>query len=369
MHKAKLIAYYLPQFHSIPENDNWWGKGFTEWTNVKNAKPLFKGHNQPKKPGYLGYYNLLDIKIQKKQIDLAKEYDVFGFCYYHYWFGNGKLLLEKPVELMLKSSDLDFPFCLSWANESWGGVWHGSPNKVLIEQEYPDKKDIISHFEYLLKFFQDSRYIRIDDKPIFTIYRPDLLPDVNVFVDIFRELAFKAGLKGIYFIGGYNYSMSWTVKSNIFDALISNGFNHAPDILFKKDSNILSKQLLKLKIKLGLNKPMIYDFDALSEVISAIDNKNKINFKNLIHDYYPLLITNWDNTPRLGNMGYLFDNFNKNTFIKHINNCLNSTRSNKNKLVFVKSWNEWAEGNYLEPDSKYNVDLLKLIKGELLDFS
>jgi len=368
MNNAKLIAYYLPQFHSIPENDNWWGVGFTEWTNVKNATPLFKGHNQPKKPGRLGYYNLLDKNTQRKQIELAKQYDIYGFCYYHYWFGNGKLLLEKPLELMLKSKELDLPFSISWANESWEGIWHGSPGKQLIKQEYPGKKDIINHFKYLLKFFDDSRYIKIDDKPIFTIHRPDLIPDLDMFVDVFRNQAHNAGISGIYLIGGYNYSLNWKPKPKIFDALISNGFNHAPNFLLKERYNSLSKRLLRLKLKLNINKPLVYNFEEINEVIKSIDTKNKKEGL-AINNYFPLIISNWDNTPRLGRKGYLFDNFTDNTFKKHINYNFSLIKDNTNKLIFIKSWNEWAEGNYLEPDEQNDVKLLTILKSELKRFN
>ncbi len=365
MQKAKLIAYYLPQFHSIPENDKWWGAGFTEWTNVKNAKPLFKNHKQPRKPGFLGYYNLLDIDTQRKQIELARQYDIYGFSYYHYWFGNGKMLLEKPVELMLSSKDLDFPFCLSWANESWEGIWHGSPGKLLIEQTYPGKKDYIQHFEYLLKFFSDSRYIRFDNKPVFTIHRPDLIPDIKFFVEIFRELADKAGFDGIYLIGGYNYPMSWKLEDNLFDAIISNGFVHASNILYTKKYSYLSKQLMKIEYKFNMNKPLIYDFEEIDKIVSRIDDRNIIKFCGSIDEYFPLLTSNWDNTPRLGRKGYLLDNFNTKTFKKHVNRCLDAILNNKNKVVFVKSWNEWAEGNYLEPDVDSGLTLLETIKEQL----
>ncbi len=369
MSKVKVIAFYLPQFHSIPENDKWWGNGFTEWTNVKNAKPLFKGHNQPKKPGRLGYYNLLDVDAQKKQIELAKQYDISGFCYYHYWFGNGKLLLEKPLELRLKSKELDLPYCISWANESWEGIWHGSPGKLLIQQEYPGKKDIEKHFRYLFNFFEDSQYIKIENKPVFTIHRPDLLPDLKMFVETFREQAQKAGLDGIYLIGGYNYSLEWFPPMDIFDALISNGFNHSPNYLLHEKYNLFTKQLLKFKLKFNLNKPLVYDFEEINKVIKSIDNKNRKKIEGIIENYYPLIITNWDNTPRLGRKGYLFDNFNESTFTKHINDCLNIVIDNKNNYVFVKSWNEWAEGNYLEPDEQNDIKLLEILNKELGNFN
>lgn len=165
--KIKFLAYYLPQYHPIQENDEWWGKGFTEWTNVKKALPVYKGHKQPIIPGELGYYDLLkDVDVQKKQADLAKQYGIDGFIYYQYWFGGGKMLLEKPAEKMLADKSIDLPFCFCWANETWSGIWHGAENKILIEQKYLGKNDYIQYFEYLLPFFKDDRYIKIDRKSV-----------------------------------------------------------------------------------------------------------------------------------------------------------------------------------------------------------
>src|SRR5208283_1156501 len=168
---ARLIALYLPQYHPIPENDEWWGKGFTEWTNVVKAKPSFRGHRQPHIPADLGFYDLRVPETRIAQAELALEYGIGGFCYWHYWFGEGKKLLEKPFEEVLKSGEPDFPFCLAWANESWTGVWHGSPDKVLREQTYPGSNDDEAHFYYLLTAFRDSRYLKVDDRPIFYVYK------------------------------------------------------------------------------------------------------------------------------------------------------------------------------------------------------
>lgn len=186
----KIIAYYLPQFHDIPENDEMWGKGFTEWVNVKQAKPLFEGHNQPRIPKGGNYYNLLSNDIKKWQISLAKTYGIYGFCMYHYWFG-GKLLLEKPVEQYLEDKSLDFPFCICWANENWTNAWKSDNNKVLIEQHYGGKEEWKAHFEYLSPFFQDKRYIKVDGKPLFLLYRPELISTLNEMLDYWQELAYK----------------------------------------------------------------------------------------------------------------------------------------------------------------------------------
>jgi Glycosyltransferase WbsX len=201
MKSPLVLAYYLPQFHPIPENDEWWGEGFTEWTNVRKAKPLFSGHKQPLVPGELGYYNLMDKEVQIRQSEMAEKYGIDGFIYYQYWFGNGKMLLEKPAEQMLRTPEIKTPFCFCWANETWRGVWHGlSENKMLIEQTFPGKEDFEQYFEYLLPFFKDSRYIKINNKPLFHVFRFGHFPDPDLFIKTFNDLAVKAGFDGMYLI-------------------------------------------------------------------------------------------------------------------------------------------------------------------------
>ena len=184
---TKIIAFYLPQYHAIPENDQWWGKGFTEWTNVKKAKPLFEGHDQPRIPLNHNYYNLLDDNTKIWQANLAKKYGVYGFCYYHYWFKGGKKLLEKPAEQMLSNKSIDLPFCFCWANENWTRNWDGGNREIMVEQDYGNKDDWECHFQYLLQFFKDKRYITVDGKPLFIIYKPDLIIDIYEMVKYFRQ--------------------------------------------------------------------------------------------------------------------------------------------------------------------------------------
>ena len=192
--KARVIALYLPQFHPIPENDEWWGKGFTEWTNTAKAKPLFRGHIQPHLPADLGFYDLRAPETRMAQAEMAREHGIEGFSYWHYWFA-GKRLLERPFNEVLQSGEPDFPFCLGWANETWTGIWHGSPGRVLIEQTYPGIEDYKRHFQVVLEAFEDPRYMTVDGKPIFMIYMPKKLPNPREFTDCWRELADKAGLK------------------------------------------------------------------------------------------------------------------------------------------------------------------------------
>src|SRR5882672_1192445 len=213
--RARLIAFYLPQFHPIPENDEWWGKGFTEWTNTAKAKPLFSGHYQPHVPADLGFYDLRLPEAREAQARMAREYGVEAFCYYHYWFGSGRRLLERPFNEVLQSGKPDFPFCLCWANESWTGVWHGAQNKVLVQQTYPGREDAERHFQALLPAFLDERYVRVEGKPLFLVYSPEELTDPVGFTRLWRELAVRAGLPGIYFVGVENEP--WTPAQNGFD--------------------------------------------------------------------------------------------------------------------------------------------------------
>lgn len=220
----KVIAFYLPQFHSIPENDMMWGKGFTEWVNVKKSKPLFKGHYQPRKPLNDNYYNLLDDDIKKWQVNLAKEHGIYGFCFYHYWF-NGKKLLEKPVEQFLNNSNLDISFCLSWANEAWSKAWVSKSDEVLYEQEYGNEKNWEEHFTYLLPFFKDKRYIKENNKPLFIIYRPELIDCLNEMLDYLDKRAKECGFSGIAF--AYQH-VNFYLKKNKDDSRFSYNIEYEP---------------------------------------------------------------------------------------------------------------------------------------------
>src|ERR1700744_6576734 len=192
---ARLIAFYLPQFHPIPENDLWWEAGFTEWTNVAKAKPLFQGHRQPRLPSDLGFYDLRVPEVREQQAQLARDSGVEGFCYWHYWF-SGRRVLERPFEEVLASGRPDFPFCLAWANQSWTGIWHGNPKTKLISQEYPGIEDQKQHFDWALKAFRDDRYLKVDGRPIFVVYDPGNLPKESSFLDHWRELSAGGGPHG-----------------------------------------------------------------------------------------------------------------------------------------------------------------------------
>ncbi|MFV8356769.1 glycoside hydrolase family 99-like domain-containing protein [Flavobacterium sp. XS1P32] len=366
--KIQFLAYYLPQYHPIPENDLWWGKGFTEWTNVTKAKPLFKGHHQPILPADLGFYDLRVPEIQAQQALLATEYGVDGFIYYQYWFGNGKMLLEKPAEAMLKNKNIVLPFCFCWANETWKGIWHGLDNPdTLIEQTYQGDQDYIDYFNYLLPFFQDERYIKIDNRPMFHVYRFDDIPNHEEFITIFNDLAIANGFDGIHFIA--------TICSDI---VLNNKFifgkvgvdvfmrmRYGQEILFFK-KGIFAKIERKIKKVVrdylkpnnhidSRSKPLIFDYKRGVEKMNMTFNNEK---------HIPCVFPNWDNTARSGNKAMIFRNATPETWKVHLEStvCDLLKKANQSKIVVIKSWNEWAEGNHLEPDAKFGLKWLQALK-------
>lgn len=350
---SRLIAFYLPQFHPIPENDEWWGKGFTEWTNTAKAKPLFRGHYQPHLPADLGFYDLRVPESRIAQAEMAREHGIEAFCYYHYWFG-GKRILERPFNEVLQSGQPDFPFCLCWANQTWTGVWFGNPHRVLIEQTYPGYKDHVKHFNVLLKAFTDERYIKIDGKPVFLIFRPNELHESVNVIEFWKELALKAGLKGLYMIG-VTEKPEWNPHDYGFDASV---IQRLPT-----SKRYVSKQFpLKWavnKYQQLTDKPAIYSYkDDLPEVFTSVDN-------GIIK--YPCIIPNWDNTPRSGKRGFVLHGSTPELFRHNLKKLFKVTekRSYEHNLIFIKSWNEWAEGNHLEPDQRFGMQYLQVLKDEI----
>jgi len=365
----QFLAYYLPQFHQIPENDEWWGKGFTEWTNVKKAKPLFKGHQQPIIPGELGYYDLIEQpEIQVKQAQLAKEYGVDGFIYYHYWFGNGKMLLEKPAEIMLENKEVDLPFCFCWANETWKGIWHGlDDSKVLIEQTYPGVQDIEFHFNYLLNFFKDDRYIKINGKPKLQVLKPIKHPNFIQYVNIFEKLAQKHGFPGIYFVAGdfphtdlklSDYGLDAVVGIDVFSK-----FRYQKPLMIK-DKNIVLRLFRAFGRKIGFsniknNLSLVFDYqEGLKKLLVDIYPSG--------YTYFPCIIPNWDNSPRSGRNSLILKNANPKKWGEWVFDTVKKVENQDQdvKIVIIKSWNEWAEGNYLEPDSKWGRQWLQSFQDE-----
>lgn len=357
---VRVIAHYLPQFHPIPENDRWWGEGFTEWTNVGKAKPLFRGHYQPRIPANLGYYDLRLPESRQAQADLARKYGVEGFCYWHYWFGNGRQLLERPFQEVLASGKPDFPFCLAWANHSWldKQFCKGGNNKMLIEQLYPGEKDYINHFNAVLPAFNDKRYIQVDGKPLFMIYAPFDVPDVEEFIVLWQRLARENGLQGIHFV-------TQTFNVNEIDTLMKKGFDSVTVIrlyhFFKKDYTLLERAYLKV-MRVVFKTGRICSYDKASKYFTGIEDKQEY--------CYPTIIPNWDHSPRSGRAGHIIINSTPALFKNHVKKIF-ATLLNKNpqhQIVFLRSWNEWGEGNYMEPDLKFGTGYLEALREAIAEY-
>jgi hypothetical protein len=348
--KPRIIAYYLPQFYPIPENEAWWGKGFTDWTTVKNAKPLFPGHRQPHKPGVLGYYDLRNIAVRDEQAKLASRYGVEGFCYWHYWFGNGKRILNEVFDEVLISGKPDFPFCLGWANHTWykNKFADSASREVLIEQTYPGIEDYSQHFELVLKAFKDKRYLTVDGKPIFVIYRPWEIPDLDRFIRLWNQWSIENGLKGIYFI-------AYCFQLREIDALIKKGFSAVNIIRLYHFENYISlnRKLMSWLNKHVFNKGLIIDYKEAAHYFDGREDERE--------EVIPTIIPNWDHSPRSGRKEHILINSEPIFFYQHVERIINRVKSKANPLVFVKSWNEWAEGNYLEPDEEFGLERLEAL--------
>ena len=383
--KARIIALYLPQFHPIPENDMWWGKGFTEWTNVKKAVPLFKGHAQPRIPSELGYYDLRNHETRQHQADMAKEAGIEGFCYYHYWFG-GKKLLERPFEEVVATGKPDFPFCLCWANHTWSNkTWQRKSalqkNSILIEQTYPGYEDDVNHFMYLLDAFKDKRYIKVDGKLLFVIYDSIGFPNVGKFMDTWKELAEEHELPGFFFVGMVPSTLTFTLdkdgkrhraypnlrsSADIFNHVLSLGFDSV-NSFGKRRGEMLYEGRFKSIIKRGLRLAGIdwgdktYDYE-----------KTVCNYfapEDMWENVYPTVLPQWDRTPRVVNADGVYINATPEKFERHLRQALEivSKKEAEHRIIFLKSWNEWGEGNYVEPDTIYGRGFLNAIKRVVTD--
>jgi len=356
MNTAKIIAYYLPQFHPVPENDKWWGTGFTEWTNVGRAKPLFKGHYQPRVPADLGYYDLRLPKIRKQQAEMAQYAGIEGFCYWHYWFA-GKRLLEQPFNEIIQTGTPDFPFCLAWANESWTGVWNNDHKRILIEQTYPGREDVIKHFYANLQAFKDSRYIKVEGRIVFVIYKPLNLPNAKEFIDLWNNLAVQNGLQGFYFIA---VSTNPTYE---VDKILSLGYD-AVNVYNLKD--VINKTSIFSRINKGISRKFFAGRLSLTKYEYEEIIENWINGRDYQENIIPTILPQWDNSPRSGRRAIIINNSTPNKFDKHVKSMLNLVSEKENKLLFLKSWNEWAEGNYVEPDLRYGKGYVDVLRKNLL---
>ena len=365
----KIIAFYLPQFHVIPENDEWWGKGFTEWVNVKKALPLFDGHNQPRIPLNQNYYDLSDNSVMDWQIDLAHKYGVYGFCFYHYWF-DGHLLLQKPVEAFLANKKQDLPFCICWANEHWTNAWVSQKNTVLIEQRYGGKKEWKEHFDYLLPFFKDKRYIVNNNKPFFVIYRPEIIDCLNPMLDYWQELAIENGFDGIEY--AYQH-VTFFMDQNRDDSRFAHNIEYQPiyaqSLLLQKKFSLLRK--LKRVLATFVEKNLNLDIRHIADNhLLKFDYDDIWNFILKMSPTTPQSIpgafVDWDNTPRRGNKGTVYLGTTPEKFHNYLKKQIIRARDvYKSEYLFMFAWNEWAEGGNLEPDEKNRYGYLEAIHSAL----
>lgn len=372
MKDIKVIPVYLPQFHTIPENDEWWGKGFTEWVNVKGAKPLFEGHNQPRVPLNDNYYDLSDVRTLKWQCKLAKEYGIYGFCMYHYWF-NGHLLLEKPMEMLLAHPEIDIKYCISWANHDWTDGWKASDKapKVLIAHNFNDEQDWVNHFNYMLPFFKDPRYMSENNKPLMVIYIPNLIRKLEKMLTLWTKMAQEAGFDGLTYIyqsAASSFDHSWNRK--VFDYGVEMNPGYVNLYFLESNKRIFPKlmkysheikRLLHIKRNLVPQKTttavtkLSYD-ETWERILKLRPLKGKTRM-------IPCAFTDWDNTPRHKMRGSIYIGASAEKFKAYFARLIENTRNYYDTdMIFVFAWNEWAEGGNLEPDVKNGYGFLEAIK-------
>lgn len=358
----KMMAFYLPQFHEIPENNKWWGQGFTEWTNTKATKPLYQNHKQPKEPLNDNYYNLLDKKTLQWQAKLANNYGIDGFCFYHYWF-NGKLLLEKPAEILLENKDINTSFCFSWANEPWTRSWDGKSKEVLIDQQYGSEEDWHKHINYLLKFFNDDRYEKIDNKPVFVIYRPRNIQNIDKMIAYWNKQLIANGFDGLYLIDMLtsfdNKPYELFDASLDFEPMLTLKYYIPKTQLFKRGYKKVIRDYLKKRTK----KMPGFLIDKIDyEVVWDSILKRNIGNENETKKRYLGAFVSWDNTPRKKEHGLILENFNMDIFEQGLQAQYKKTQESGNEFLFINAWNEWAEGTYMEPDKNYEYQVLETIQ-------
>ncbi len=364
--KVRVIAYYLPQYHPIPENDEWWGKGFTEWTNVAMAKPLFRGHYQPRVPADLGFYDLRLSEVREAQAQLAKEAGIEGFMYWHYWFGNGRQLLERPFNEVLASGKPDFPFCLGWANHSWSRKTWTAKNKpgaptMLLKQEYPGDEDFTQHFYSLLPAFKDRRYIRVNNKPFFLIYNVLEIPDLRHFMDLWQNLAKQNGLEGIHFVGNIMGHAAELRKDEIIncgvDATVLSNLFYGEGRCAGKLSMYWQKFRTRV-LKMG---PERYKYRKFIKFVH--------NDYEKMENVYPVVYPQLDRTPRAGRDAVILTGSTPDFFGKYLKDTIDIVKEKceDNRIIIINAWNEWGEGNYIEPDMKFGKGYLDACRKVLVN--
>lgn len=350
-----LVAMVLPQFHPIPENDAWWGKGFTEWTNVVKAQPLFNGHYQPHLPGELGFYDLRLHEARESQAELAKEHNIGGFCYYHYWF-NGRRLLQRPVDDILSSGKPNLPFCLCWANENWTRAWDGRQRDILMEQRYSEEDDI-KHIEHLLNYFADPRYIRVQGKPFFIVYKVSSLPNPRRTFDIWRERAIKSGIGDLYL--AQFEAMGYGSVDDPRNVGLDISIEFSPDWRSLGGQYYVTRKA-RLAISLGM-LPKAYARHQIFDYSSVVEKA--CNKANPEYPFVRCVSPGFDSSPRrpeknavilLNNTPELYE-----TWLDWAIKWTAQHDATGRCMVFINAWNEWAEGNHLEPDIRHGRAFLE----------
>lgn len=346
---TRLLAFYLPQFHPIPENDEWWGRGFTEWTNVTRARPVFRGHYQPHLPADLGFYDLRLPEARSAQAELARAFGVHGFCWYHYWFDRRRLL-ERPFDEVLESGEPDFPFCLCWANEAWTRAWDARTGDVLMEQRHSEDDDR-AHLRWLARAFADPRHIRVEGKPLFLVYRAGRLPDPARTVETWREEASRLGVGELFLCRVESYADEHGDPTQLgFDAAVE----------FQPDWGNLGPPRRRPLDRLRRGAPdverRIYDYDVVVDRMLA---RRDPGYRRL-----PCVMPSWDNTPRAKRELVVLDGASPASYERWLAAVLGGNAGDE-PLVFVNAWNEWAEGNHLEPDQRWGRGYLEATRRAL----
>lgn len=371
----KIIPLYLPQFHTIPENDEWWGKGFTEWVNVKNATPLFEGHNQPRVPLNGNYYDLSDIETLRWQCKIAKEYGIYGFAMYHYWF-NGHRLLDKPMEMLRDNPDIDINYCISWANHDWNDSWKatGGNVRILISHDFNDEEDWVNHFNYMLTFFKDSRYMKEDGMPLLIIYIPQVISKINKMLDLWTSMAKKNGFPGIKYI----YQSATAISDKRWDrSRFSYGIQFQPDYVHIVKGNKLKNFIFtnvvrysrSIKKFLGIKRSLTEREPNQVKTLDYDEDWRKVlSLKPENEKMLPSAMVDWDNTPRRKKSGWCYVNQSAEKFKKYFTLLVKKAKEEYHTdKIFVFAWNEWAEGGYLEPDQTNGYKYLEAIRDSLKD--
>lgn len=349
---ARALAFYLPQYFPIPENDSWWGPGFTEWTNAARARPLFHGHLQPTLPADLGFYDLRVPETRHAQGELARQYGVEAFVYWHYWFGGGDRILDRPFREVLSSGEPDVGFALAWANQSWTGTWHAAPDRVLKRQTYPGPEDDRAHFDTLLPAFRDRRYLRVNGRPVFYVFRPEELPDAAAFVDRWQGMARGAGLEGLYLVAEISDLLGRGPRYTTVD---QDGFDAGVYMRLPVEVNRWTTLQMRARRKLR-GGPEVWPYSDTK--VDSYPRGRRIQ---------PCVYPNWDNTPRAGRRGLAVTGATPEKFQRNVEAAVAhlADRPPQERLLWVKSWNEWAEGNHLEPDLRDGHGWLEALRSGL----